>query len=1312
LAAAFNAARVAEDKEDGDEGGAKADETLIKAADVAMLNAPDVKDMGAPDDEQLLKNGKLYDFVRKFAQEYFGRKFMVKLPFLCQRYNSDTPWTLETNWESTDSGWTEWPVLGLPNPGWVLEQFRTDDGKIKCFAKFVSERPMLLDNLSKEDYFAVDLFNVFVAGTADEIVWVTPTDARAVITLSGPVSTYNPYGMLPEWLLGFALTGHLHGKSKKAYMEVVKSISNDKMAIGMPEPYILPVAAAVPLQSTRLVYGPWFAKKTDLPGYDFFSGGLLFGGSDKGKTVYQRESGFAPWHFGSWALMDSVAYNTASAQLGEQYVMEMGDITFPGAPAGSLGSLLAVGGPAISQIDVQVARGNGAVTTTYRMRTHTPDQGKLTKQRLDQIRNAASVAQRAERIFRQQALGRLRNQFENRLAQQLLQWKPSVGLSGSSSHDFLGGQAGIDTTGPALNTSAAQEVQHFHTKPNKLVTVYQPTNHEEADQDNEPLARTTATTSEARKDIRTLRADLGHRWRRRSYMESIGMFRPFSTMPHAHKALVDDAYFMPHWRNEINKDKVLGNTCASTDGAPKITAVAGCPKDEKQYMTNNVDFFQHEQVPPIFCKERHLPINITTLSPFLQKGRSLLPSSPGWSNGGICLSKSPDTSKGHDIEYIARDGVYPTHLSVRHPYDNYSQNHWYRAIALRGPLVMAGWGFDIDNKPVPNESTSYPSNPKMKFEQDWLRKPQKWMCGPIDLRWDYKRNVWTAPSPMKIVKLELNEHLCPDQCANAILYNDQEQYDYDGDPLECEGVCDKKGYKVKVYSNAMYPVPKGWRIMAYFDTTLNRYQMINHDPLPIVEVDLDATMLCVDGEGTIVGPAGNCDGALDPCGALTGMTIKLQNTLNQPLCAPRKVFAWICGFECSVEGEAGPTLGDCEAKCMQPLKAKGIILQAEFKPECVVTHLELLEFYAWGYDVSCDEEDVTIYPQGDVETCWDWCLKLEGIACAAELSGTTDEDTHNHSFANAAFSGTVSGATGSAAHTHSGTASLSSNGVHNHSGYIDGSHTHSFITSSDGSHSHTTTLAINTAHHSHPVDIAFSGTLSSGTTGDDAHDHGFTVPEHEVNLCLESDFDLDIDSRFVPSPCVVRISVVNKNFWEYYWYALCICTRAIWHEAEFGPAVCNNNTTPDCDTDCEDIDCVDPVYNCVAPARTQYDLVDGEEVSWFGMAVDTTLLNTETTCNDYDGEACTVAASCAGSLTLPSLAECLAGSGCAVDDTGNGTAAAQEWDDGVVGLGNYCPDPNAGNFIEEAFMRDFNAGLFDFIEDDAGEHIPPGVPPF
>ncbi len=1354
------------------------DKDFIKAINLVQTTNKPVKDLAAADDLQVLKNGKLYDFVRKYAQEYFGRQFMVRLPFMCVRSNPDIgdnparpdqPWTFETNWEATDSGWTEWPVLGLPNPGWILENFRTDDGKIKCFVKFTSSEPMVLDNLSKSDYFAVDMYNVFVTGTCNEIVWVTPNDARAVVTLSGPVSSYNKDRVLPEWLLAFAITGHLHGLTKEDFMEVIRGISTDKLSLGMPESFLMPIAAAVPLQSTRIVYGPWFAKQTDLPGFDFSGGGSLFGGSDKGKTIYNRESGFAPWHFGGWELMDNVAYQTASASLGEQYVLEMGDITLPGSPIGSLGSLLAGSGPSVSQIDVQAGRGNGAITTTYRMRTHTPDTGKMAKQRIDQIRHAATVAQKAERMFKKHALDRLRNQFETRLGQQLQEWKTSPGLSGNSSHDIMGGQAGLDVAGPDLTTVDLTEIQHYHIQQDRPRVVQTPVTYEEVDQDDEPHARSVTTQSEMRKDIRTARADLGHKWRRRAYMENIGMFRPFSTLPHNQKALKDDSYFMSHFRNEAHKELILKeDSCSTIEGTKKLHDVQGCPKNPNEFMTNNVDFFSHEQVPPIFCKEQHLPINITTLSPFLSKGRALVPGGNGWGAGGICLTKDPDISKGHDIEYIARDGVYPTNMSVRHPQDNYSKEHWYRAIALRGPLVLAGWGFDIDNKPVPNESDTYPINPKMKFEQDWLRKPQKWMTGPVDLRWDYKRHVWTAPSPMKIVKLELLENLCIESCCNAILYGDHQQYDYDGNGVTCEeGCADKVGYKIKVYSNAMYPVPKGWRVMAYFDTTHNRYQMLSHDPLPIVEVDLNEDMICVDGTGTIVGPAGKCDAILDPCNALKGMQIDLENTLNQPICYPRKVFAWICGFKCEPASDPGPTLSNCGATCTKAVKAKGVILQAEFKPECIVTHLELMEFYAWGYDVSCDEEDITIYAPGDVETCWDWCLDVDGIGCVPSYTAQTDEHTHSHSVdISADISGTLTGNTNNDTHNHTGTVTISSDGNHSHTDtgrvtstagnhyhsgntytsgahvhgssvsagnhyhffntYFDGNHSHivNTVTNTTGAHTHGgSTITVNNDTHSHVVNINFSGTISGATvqTDEDTHSHAFTVPAHEVDLCLVGDFDLDIDSRFVPSPCTIRIAILNKNFWEYYWYALCICTRAIWHEAEFGPAICEINDTPDCPAECEDITCEDPEYICPIPARNKFGLGDGEDVSWFGFAIDQGLLNTQTTCDEIVNSYCIANATCS-TVVLPTLSHCLSyGDGdptCSISITGLGTDEAELWADDITGLDDYCFDllvedgDPADKFDEDLFWRDLDSGVFDEILLEPGEAIPPGVPAF
>jgi hypothetical protein len=608
----------------------KADGGALNNKDFIALFKKDVEDLGAPDDEQLRKNAKLFDFIRKFAQEFYGRKFMVRLPFLCKRFNTDTPWTIQTNWETTDSGWTEWPVLGIPNQHWILDQFRADDGKIRCFVKFISERPMMLDNLSRQDYFALNMYTVFVSGSCDDgIVWVGPNDARAVVTLSGPVQQYNKYDVKPEWLLGFAITSALHGNDKQAFMTLMKGVTNDKFALGMLDPFLMPVAAAVPLQSTRLVYGPWFAKKSDVVGFDFAGGGALFGGSDNGRTEYQREAGFAPWNFGSWALMDWAAYNTASAMLGDKYVVEMGDITFPGAPVGSLGSLIAIGGPAVSNIDVQIGRGDGAVLTTYRMRTHTPQMGQMAKQRIDQMRRSAQVAIKAERMFRKYTLERLRNEWDNKLDQEILAWTTSKGESGSSSHDLMCAQAGIDFDGPGLATNVGTTIQVYHMKPSQTLTTRVPQRYEEDNQNDEPHGETVMSMSEGRKELRGMRADNPHFWRRRAYMDSIGMFRGISTLPHDQKAAQDDAYFLPHWRNEINQD-------LSQNGA-KLHAKFG---DESSTWfqpsggtasksKTNVSFFSHEQVPPIADLEDHLPINITTLSPFLAGGNSLTRSDNG-----------------------------------------------------------------------------------------------------------------------------------------------------------------------------------------------------------------------------------------------------------------------------------------------------------------------------------------------------------------------------------------------------------------------------------------------------------------------------------------------------------------------------------------------------------------------------------------------------------------------------------------------------------------------------------------------------------
>jgi hypothetical protein len=69
-----------------------------------------------------------------------------------------------------------------------------------------------------------------------------------------------------------------------------------------------------------------------------------------------------------------------------------------------------------------------------------------------------------------------------------------------------------------------------------------------------------------------------------------------------------------------------------------------------------------------------------------------------------------------------------------------------KSIALKGPLVVAGWGYNIDGNPVP-------ANPddSSEFMEDHRKRMDQWKCGPVDLRWDDSRKVWAAGGGNNII---------------------------------------------------------------------------------------------------------------------------------------------------------------------------------------------------------------------------------------------------------------------------------------------------------------------------------------------------------------------------------------------------------------------------------------------------------------------------------------------------------------------------------------------------------------------------------
>jgi hypothetical protein len=169
-------------------------------------------------------------------------------------------------------------------------------------------------------------------------------------------------------------------------------------------------------------------------------------------------------------------------------------------------------------------------------------------------------------------------------------------------------------------------------------------------------------------------------------------------------------------------------------------------------------------MPPIDPDAR-LPINQKYLNPILSK--KLL---DDWSDGrGI-------SDKGFNIMYVS----FGQDVADLRDEDKRDRETDFGFSALRGPLVLQSWGYDTENKPVPNiidsprdaETGIFKNDgTKNKFMKNWLQNPKTWPVGPIDLRWDRDRGLWVCPPPDRIVVAQLLTDLSPYGSSRAILLN-------------------------------------------------------------------------------------------------------------------------------------------------------------------------------------------------------------------------------------------------------------------------------------------------------------------------------------------------------------------------------------------------------------------------------------------------------------------------------------------------------------------------------------------------------------
>jgi len=143
-------------------------------------------------------------------------------------------------------------------------------------------------------------------------------------------------------------------------------------------------------------------------------------------------------------------------------------------------------------------------------------------------------------------------------------------------------------------------------------------------------------------------------------------------------------------------------------------------------------------------------VNLNPFDPFNQlkdlKSTKNPLASDLWMSGGHNIAYALNYNS-KDTGFTGESGDYPNGTGA--PIDfNFEKDHFarhtvervgIRGVGLKSPMVLTGWGYDVNNLPIPGQS----ENPQ-SFHPHASWNMKLWKSGPVDLRWDDNRGVWTS----------------------------------------------------------------------------------------------------------------------------------------------------------------------------------------------------------------------------------------------------------------------------------------------------------------------------------------------------------------------------------------------------------------------------------------------------------------------------------------------------------------------------------------------------------------------------------------
>lgn len=607
-----------------------------------------------------------------------------------------------------------------------------------------------------------------------------------------------------------------------------------------------PIFAAIPLMDNLACYGPW-TNYPDLDDQTYVFPGII----DKSHIIEQlisdthikKKDEFGPWNYGGMAFLDRAVLYEIDQAVSYQTRLESGDFTIAGLPIFSMGGHLIINktdadinrvvdrtinnivfhglefdtypillsdgtskplnqilynyaGLSISDMRLSVSAGN--ISTSYSLRTYSAKRGLYSKENSDRLQIFSK-----DRIMFGKRIQNLRSELNRKIIGQINDIDKLRRAGESTPQSIDKGRL----YGTSPSTMIIGKAKH-----------YLPVGDYQAGKKYNPKNLWQKTRFDSWAGLFQTREALNElmfNYSSQAGMSFDGFYSPVSFFPTSQAGT-----FAVSSRFVTELDKKRNVICPGCNNTYKIkiaTVEHPCP------------LCQRSKIFPVNEKtKKEIPIkNETPSINFLTYNPIVMPT-----GDFVNLNAQPYASgerSRHNISFIARDEnhIVDRNILINHNLTKYGDSKtlapvvvpldpnpdWsdidekykqdndisiltnHRFMSFRGPMMLHGWGYDIDGYPIPNSADEpkevddkgrpkrfflttsgtndltkdgaflptstqplgdiigkgwkkdggeWKRNRTNKFYLNWAERADLWPVGPIDFRWDYNRKVWVA----------------------------------------------------------------------------------------------------------------------------------------------------------------------------------------------------------------------------------------------------------------------------------------------------------------------------------------------------------------------------------------------------------------------------------------------------------------------------------------------------------------------------------------------------------------------------------------